>query len=68
MGMGGSGDVEATMPPPQLDLYEPLLEKETERIYVNGNGNANGNGHAANGHHVAMIGMKESPVESLDFE
>lgn len=68
MGMGGSGDVEATVPPPQLDLFEPLLEKETERIYVNGNGNANGNGHAANGHHVAMIGMKESPVESLDFE
>ena len=66
VGMGesddGGHDVEATVPPPQLDLYEPLLEKE--KVYANGNGNGN----AANGHHVATIGTKVSPIESLDYE
>ena len=54
-------DVEATVPPPQLDLYEPLLEKEEEAKASQPNGNGNG-------HHVAMIGTKVSPIESLDFE
>jgi len=59
----GSRDVEAAVePPPQLDLYEPLLEKE--KVYADGNGN-----NAMKGtHHVAMIGTKVAPIESLDFE
>ncbi|KAG0584002.1 hypothetical protein KC19_3G178600 [Ceratodon purpureus] len=70
--MGGSEeggeyrDVEATVAPPQLGMYEPLLEKEKGFAIADGNGNGNGN--SANGHHVAMIGTKVSPIESLDFE
>ncbi len=57
--------------PPQLDLYEPLLvDKETKALVA-----ANGNAHflqenaAGNGSkHLAMIGAKVSPIESLDYE
>jgi hypothetical protein len=58
--MGGSQD--GREPPPQLDLYEPLLEKEKD--FANGNGNGN----AANATQNAMIGTKVAPIESLDFE
>lgn len=66
--MEGAGDDEEDMrrleeAAPQLDLYEPLIEKEKLT-------NGGLNGHVPNGgtHHVAMIGAKVSPVESLDYE
>lgn len=59
----GRRDVEAAVPPPQLGLYEPLLEKE--KVSANGNGNENATNRTR---HVAMIGTKVSPIESLDFE
>lgn len=59
--MENERDVEAGAGPPQLHLYEPLLQKDRAL--------ANGNGHAINGpNHVAMIGVKVSPIESLDYE
>jgi hypothetical protein len=42
----------------ELDLYEPLIG-DKERAVANGNGNTN---------HLAMIGAKVSPIESLDYE
>jgi hypothetical protein len=52
------GDIETAERPPQLDLYEPLIG-DKERAVANGNGNTN---------HLAMIGAKVSPIESLDYE
>ncbi|XP_024366703.1 putative chloride channel-like protein CLC-g [Physcomitrium patens] len=65
--MGGNDEMgnveEESLPPPHLDLYEPLLEKEK----VATAGNANGN--VINGtHHTAMIGTRVAPIESLDYE
>lgn len=65
--MEGAGDDEEDLRrlevAPQLDLYEPLIEKENVM-------SAGLIGHVPNGgtHHVAMIGAKVSPVESLDYE
>ncbi len=53
-----NGDIETAERPPQLDLYEPLIG-DKERAVANGNGNTN---------HLAMIGAKVSPIESLDYE
>ncbi|CAM6077590.1 unnamed protein product [Sphagnum tenellum] len=53
-----NGDIETAERPPQLDLYEPLIG-DKERAVANGNGNTD---------HLAMIGAKVSPIESLDYE
>lgn len=56
--MGGNeNDRKAAVePPPQLDLYEPLLEDKIKASPRNA------------AMHQAEIGTKVAPIESLDFE
>lgn len=46
----------AVQPPPQLDLYEPLLDEKIKASPRNA------------AMHQAEIGTKVAPIESLDFE
>jgi len=68
-----NGDrVEVAEHPPQLDLYQPLLfdkDSETAASLALDLNEPSAIGKGNDGiKHLAMIGAKVSPIESLDYE